>query len=235
MATSATELAWLHAVRDRSSREIENLVNGRRPGDLPDDPPDPEAMMHTVRFDIAAHAYASYRETRLVLDEEHGTRLDDTQVPGSGTSPISNQGLKAEIARVRQARWALRSGADPLPRCAAAVHKSTATAERSRRWSFLDPERLRSQTKGLKAEIVGARRARWALWSGADSLPLRSARCPGRDPYSQRMLATRLGGSVPDDAEQDLVPAALLLDGGQRQLGRDRIDAAHRGVGVGAR
>ncbi len=97
VATSATERAWLDAVRDKSSREIENLVNGRRPGDLPDDPPDPEAMMHTLRFEIAAPAYAAYREARLVLDEEHGTRLDDTQVFQAFCDSIRDGGTRAAV------------------------------------------------------------------------------------------------------------------------------------------
>jgi hypothetical protein len=80
VATSATERAWIGATRARSSREIEDLVNGRRPGDLPSDAADPEVTTHVVRFELTAPAYALLREARLVLDDEHGGRLDDSQL-----------------------------------------------------------------------------------------------------------------------------------------------------------
>lgn len=78
VATSATEREWVEAIRGRSSREIEDLVTGHRLGDLPDDPRDPEAVMHVVRFELDAAAFATLREARLVLDAEHGSRLDDS-------------------------------------------------------------------------------------------------------------------------------------------------------------
>ena len=77
VATSSTEAAWRAAARDKSSREIEDIVNGRRLGDLPEDPADPEAMTHVVRFELSAATYALFRETRLFLDEQHPQRLDD--------------------------------------------------------------------------------------------------------------------------------------------------------------
>jgi hypothetical protein len=55
-------------------------VFGRRPGDLPEDPPDAEATTHLVRFEVSASTFALLRETRLQLDEEHGRRLEEDEL-----------------------------------------------------------------------------------------------------------------------------------------------------------
>lgn len=80
VATSATERAWREAAKHKSSREIEDLVFGRRPGDLPEDPADPEVATRVLRFEVSGATYALLRETRLFLDEQYPTRLDDDQL-----------------------------------------------------------------------------------------------------------------------------------------------------------
>ena len=80
VATSATERAWCDAARDKTSREIEDLVAGRRRGDRPEDPPDPQATTHVVEIELSAATYALFRETRLFLDEQHPCRLDDDEL-----------------------------------------------------------------------------------------------------------------------------------------------------------
>jgi hypothetical protein len=77
VATPTTEAAWIAAAADKNLREIEELVADHRPGDNPDDPPDPEARIHVVRFELAAETYALLRQTRMVLDDEHSTNLPD--------------------------------------------------------------------------------------------------------------------------------------------------------------
>ncbi|HMG55912.1 MAG TPA: HNH endonuclease signature motif containing protein [Kofleriaceae bacterium] len=77
VATPATEARWLAAAAGKNLREIEDLVADRRPGDQPDDPPDPEARTHVVRFELAAQTFALLRQARTTLDEEHGTNLPD--------------------------------------------------------------------------------------------------------------------------------------------------------------
>src|SRR5262245_17626350 len=49
VATPATESAWVAAAAGKSLRQIEKLVADHRPGDRPDDSPDPEARTHEVR------------------------------------------------------------------------------------------------------------------------------------------------------------------------------------------
>src|ERR1041384_8350170 len=61
VATPVTEASWLAAARGKNLRQIEELVADHRPGDRPDDPPDPEARTHVVRFDLSAETYAVLR------------------------------------------------------------------------------------------------------------------------------------------------------------------------------
>ena len=77
VATPATEGAWLHAAAGKTLRQIEQMVADRHPGDLPGDPPDPQARMHVVRFELTAETFARLRQARVVLDDEHGRCLGD--------------------------------------------------------------------------------------------------------------------------------------------------------------
>jgi hypothetical protein len=77
VATPVTEASWIAAADGKNLRQIEDLVADHRPGDHPDDPPDPEARTHVVRFELAAETFASLRQARMVLDDEHGKNLSD--------------------------------------------------------------------------------------------------------------------------------------------------------------
>src|ERR1043166_1916202 len=77
VATADTEAVWITAVHGKNMREIDEMVAYRRPGDRPDDPPDPEARTHIVRFELNAETFALLRQARMVLDDEHGTNLPD--------------------------------------------------------------------------------------------------------------------------------------------------------------
>ena len=119
VATPSTERAWCDAAVGRSSREIEELVAGHRPGDLPDDPPDPEVRTHVVQFEVSAATYALLREARLRLDEEHGQRLDDDELVATlcqaalqdAPAPAPNRpGARSSRSRSPCARGAIRAG-----------------------------------------------------------------------------------------------------------------------------
>ncbi|HEX8112705.1 MAG TPA: HNH endonuclease signature motif containing protein [Kofleriaceae bacterium] len=77
MATPATEAEWIAAATGKNLRQIEELVADHHPGDRPDDPPDPKARRHVVRFELSAETFALLRQTRTVLDDEHGTNLPE--------------------------------------------------------------------------------------------------------------------------------------------------------------
>jgi hypothetical protein len=77
VATPTTEGSWIAAATGKNLRQIEELVADHRPGDQPDDPPDPEAHTHVVRFELSAETFALLRQTRTILNDEHGKNLPD--------------------------------------------------------------------------------------------------------------------------------------------------------------
>jgi HNH endonuclease/RuvA, C-terminal domain len=77
VATPATEASWTAAALGKNLRQIEELVADHRPGDRPDDPADPEAHTHVVRFELSAETFALLRQARTILDDEHGEHLPD--------------------------------------------------------------------------------------------------------------------------------------------------------------
>jgi hypothetical protein len=79
VATRGTETAWIAASVGKNLRQIEELVADHRPGDRPDDPPDPQARTHIVRFELAADTFALLRQARTVLDDEHAANLSDDE------------------------------------------------------------------------------------------------------------------------------------------------------------
>jgi hypothetical protein len=77
VATGATERDWLEASRGRTVREIEKLVSGHRPGDLPSDANDWRVERHVLRFEVSAEVLASFREAQAKLRRDAGGPLDD--------------------------------------------------------------------------------------------------------------------------------------------------------------
>jgi hypothetical protein len=77
VVTRGTEAEWIVAAHDLNLREIEELVAGHRPGDLPEDPPDPDVRTHVLQLELKPETYALFRQARAKLEEEHGRHLDD--------------------------------------------------------------------------------------------------------------------------------------------------------------
>jgi len=77
VAVAKTQAEWIAAARGKNVREIEELVAGRRRGDLPTDPPVPDLKPQIVRFEISTATLARLRQVQQVLAEECGGQLDD--------------------------------------------------------------------------------------------------------------------------------------------------------------
>ena len=77
VATPETEAEWMAVAQGRTSREVERLVSGRRPGDRPDDPAEAALLRHVLRFEVRAETRALVREALAKLRREAGGRLDD--------------------------------------------------------------------------------------------------------------------------------------------------------------
>jgi hypothetical protein len=77
VAVPNTEGEWLKVARNRTAREVERVVSGRRPGDRPKDKPDAAARRHVLRFEVSAQTIALFREALAKLRREAGHSLDD--------------------------------------------------------------------------------------------------------------------------------------------------------------
>ena len=91
VALDTTENAWGEAARGKTIRQIEEMVSGRAPGDLPTDPPKPEYIIKRVSFELAPETVALIRQLRTMLADEHGHRLDDNEF----VEAICNAALEA--------------------------------------------------------------------------------------------------------------------------------------------
>ncbi len=107
IATPDTEATWAKAAGGKNLREIETLVAGHRPGDLPDDPTDPDVRTHVVRFELSPETFAALRQARSILDAEHHTNLTDdeliatlanTVIDGATPSSASESSSRASSA-----------------------------------------------------------------------------------------------------------------------------------------
>jgi hypothetical protein len=77
VATAETERAWLEQSRGRTTREVEKLVCGHRPGSLPDEPPEAEVRRYSLRFEVSGEVLATFREALSKLRRDAGAHLDD--------------------------------------------------------------------------------------------------------------------------------------------------------------
>src|SRR4029079_12151405 len=60
VATTDTEQDWLDRARGKTLREIEAMVSGRKRGDRPDDPKDPNLAPRVLRLELSPTAFALF-------------------------------------------------------------------------------------------------------------------------------------------------------------------------------
>jgi hypothetical protein len=77
IVTPETQGAWLDAAADKSSRQIEEMVRGHKPGDLPSDAPDPALRTKILRFEVKLSTAALERQAKKKLEAERGEGLLD--------------------------------------------------------------------------------------------------------------------------------------------------------------
>ncbi|HEX3760768.1 MAG TPA: HNH endonuclease signature motif containing protein, partial [Kofleriaceae bacterium] len=168
VATPTTEAAWIAAAAGKNLRQIEELVADHRPGDRPDDPPDPQVRTHVVRFELAAETFALLRQARKALDDEHGTSLPDdgfvaalcSAVLDGATSSETSGRAKFQIAvtvceRCRQG-WQEGAGARVAIE-AAAVERAMCDAQHIGSIDGAAPERAHQDIPPSTARFVWRR------------------------------------------------------------------------------
>jgi hypothetical protein len=77
VATAATERDWLAAARGRTVRDVERLVSGHEMGSRPQDPVNPNARRHVLRYEVSGETLAAFRDAAAKLRRDSGGPLDD--------------------------------------------------------------------------------------------------------------------------------------------------------------
>jgi hypothetical protein len=77
VAVPETEAAWLEVARGKTLRELDMLVASKAPGDAPDAPVVEGPRSRTLRFEVAADTFATFREAMQTLRRMAGGNLDD--------------------------------------------------------------------------------------------------------------------------------------------------------------
>jgi 5-methylcytosine-specific restriction endonuclease McrA len=77
VAEVETEQAWLDAIDGKTIDEVERIVSGHAPGDLPTDPGDPQLEPRRWAVDLDPDVYALVLEARRQIEEQMGGTLDD--------------------------------------------------------------------------------------------------------------------------------------------------------------
>ena len=80
VAVPDTEATWLEAAGGKSLRQIEAMVSGHRPGDLPTDETEPRLHRKTIALEVSPATYDLWRRLHALAAEEHGQRLSDDEL-----------------------------------------------------------------------------------------------------------------------------------------------------------
>src|SRR5690606_34114513 len=80
VAVPETEAEWLERAAEGSVRDLEALVSGRRVGDRPGDPPDPELVRRKLVFDAGAELWSLWQARADEVRREVGEKLSDEEV-----------------------------------------------------------------------------------------------------------------------------------------------------------
>lgn len=77
VAIPSTERVWLRSAAPLTAREVEQLVAGHRPGDVPDDPPDPRLRRYVLRLEVTGETRALFRDALGKLRRDTGEPIDE--------------------------------------------------------------------------------------------------------------------------------------------------------------
>jgi hypothetical protein len=83
VAVPDTEAVWLEAASGKSLREIEAMVSGHKPGDLPTDETEPRLHRKKLMLEVSPETYDIWRKLHALAAEEHGQRLSDDELISS--------------------------------------------------------------------------------------------------------------------------------------------------------
>jgi len=169
VAVPDTEETWLEATRGKSLREIEAMVSGHRPGDLPGDKTEPRLHRKRITIEVSPETYDLWRKMHALGAEEHGQRLSDDEMisavfrrayggAGGGDGRADSPAYKIALKQCPDCKraWQYSGGRDievdpAVAECAAcdAIHLGSLDA--------VVPERATTTVTARKREQVLAR------------------------------------------------------------------------------
>jgi hypothetical protein len=79
VVTPQTEATWVEAARGKRVVQVERLVSGHQPGDLPDDPRTPALETVVLRHEVSTGTAALERQVRRMLEDEVGAPMNDDE------------------------------------------------------------------------------------------------------------------------------------------------------------
>ena len=77
VAVAETERAWLEVAAGKTVRQLELLIEGKRPGDEPGDSRPLSERRHVLCFEVEPETFALFREAMIHLRRRTGSLLDD--------------------------------------------------------------------------------------------------------------------------------------------------------------
>jgi hypothetical protein len=96
VAKPSTEERWIERVSGLSLREVEEAMAAHKPGDDPDDAPDPDLAMRPITFELTPRTLALLRDATRMLEDEVGHPMTDDQlIATSCASALRDGGLAA--------------------------------------------------------------------------------------------------------------------------------------------
>ncbi|MCA9679532.1 MAG: HNH endonuclease, partial [Myxococcales bacterium] len=113
-----TEAAWLTAAAGKTVHEIEAMVAGRRPGDLPGAEVDPAEIRRSLSLEIGPETLALWRDARLALELERGGAISDDELLATMCRELLGGGRAAAAGDARPAgRAAYQIALTVCPSC----------------------------------------------------------------------------------------------------------------------
>jgi hypothetical protein len=80
VVTPATEQAWVDSAKGKRVHQVERMVSGHLPGDLPTDPRTPDLETVVLRHEVSTGTAALAREAQRVLEDEVGSPVNDDEL-----------------------------------------------------------------------------------------------------------------------------------------------------------